>query len=198
MPTPVPRTHRSTAAAVDRAVALVAAAAPRCGTTHVVAVDGPSGAGKSVFAAALAARLGDPQVVHMDDLYPGWDGLAEAVPRLHDQVLAPLARGERAAYQRYDWDRGGYAEWHDVPAAPVLVVEGVGCGARACAPYLSVLVWVEAGRELRFARGMERDGETYRPHWERWAVQEEALFAAEGTRGRADLVVRTDQAAPGA
>ena len=198
MPTPARRRQDATASALERAVTLVRAADPRCGTTVVVAVDGPSGAGKSSFATALAGRLGDPQVIRMDDLYPGWDGLAAAVPRLHDQVLAPLARGERAAYQRYDWDRGAYAEWHEVPAAPLLVLEGVACGARACAPYLSVLVWLEAARDVRFARGMDRDGEAYRPHWERWARQEEAHFAQEGTRGRADLVVVTDPPGLGA
>ena len=203
MPTPAPHPRDDTAStgspdAVDRAVALVRAAEPRCGTTVVVAVDGPSGAGKSTFADALAARLDGPQVVHMDDLYPGWDGLGQAVPRLHDQVLAPLARGERAAYQRYDWDRGAYAEWHEVPAAPVLVLEGVACGARPCAPYLSALVWVEAAPGVRFTRGMDRDGDAYRPHWERWARQEEAHFAADGTRGRADLLVETNPPRAGA
>ncbi|HET7659006.1 MAG TPA: AAA family ATPase [Oryzihumus sp.] len=192
-PGPVPA-----ADALDRAVALVAAAEPRCGTTVVVAVDGPSGSGKSTFAASLAARLGGTQVVRMDDIYPGWDGLEAAVALLRDDVLAPLARGDRAAYRRFDWERGTFAEAHEVPAAPVLVVEGVGSGARACAPWLSVLVWMEASPEVRHARGMDRDGETYRPHWERWAAQERTHFAAEETRRRADLVVDTDPAPAGA
>jgi hypothetical protein len=34
---------------------------------------------------------------------------------------------------------------------------------------------------------MARDGEAYRPHWERWAVQEAQHFAREGTRERADV-----------
>ena len=40
-------------------------------------------------------------------------------------------------------------------------------------------------------RGIERDGEAFRPHWQRWARQEDALFAADRTRQRADLVVDT-------
>ena len=182
-------------AAVDRAAALVTKAQPRCGETLVVAVDGPSGAGKSVLAAALAERLGSVPVVHMDDIYPGWDGLVDAVPHLHDFVLAPLARGERAAYRRFDWDRQEYAEWHELPAAPVLLVEGVGSGARQVQEFVSVLVWVEADREVRFARGIARDGDAYLPHWQRWAAQEEAHFAADRTRDRADLVLDTTPAA---
>jgi len=39
--------------------------------------------------------------------------------------------------------------------------------------------------------GMSRDGDSYAPHWRRWADQEDRLFAAEGTRARADLVIDT-------
>jgi dephospho-CoA kinase len=62
---------------------------------------------------------------------------------------------------------------------------------RPAGDYAAVGVWVEADREVRFARGIARDGETYRPHWERWARQEDALFAADRTRDRADVVLDT-------
>ena len=85
---------------------------------------------------------------------------------------------------------------HEVRPAPVLLVEGVGSGALVCEPYLSSLVWVEAGRDERRRRGLERDGETYRPHWERWAHQEAAHFAAEATACRADVRVDGAPTAP--
>ena len=161
--------------------------------TQVVAVDGPSGAGKTTFAARLADALHGAPVVHMDDLYPGWDGLADAVPRVVEWVAGPVLRGEPVRYRRFDWDRQTYAEWHDVPTAPVLVVEGVGSAAAAMAPVLTVTVWVEAPENVRMARGIARDGEAYRPHWERWAEQETALYAADRTRERADLVFDTSR-----
>jgi uridine kinase len=182
------RTPAGRAVGVDDVAAAVRAAPARAGRTRVAAVDGPSGSGKTTLAAALAAALGAP-VVHMDDLYPGWDGLAAAVPRLVEQVLDRLREGRPAAYRRYDWVAGRYAEEHAVPAADHLVVEGVASGSLPCAPALSLLVWVEAPLSLRFERGMERDGEAYRPHWERWAVQEAAHFAEHRTRERADLVL---------
>ncbi|AHY45433.1 AAA domain [Rubrobacter radiotolerans] len=161
---------------------------PRAGGTRVVAVDGPSGSGKTFFAARLAAAL-DAPTVGLDDLYPGWDGLAEAPGLLVRWLLAPLAQGRPARYRRFDWERREYAEWRSVPAADTLVIEGVGSGARVCAPYLSFLVWIEAPEPLRMRRGIERDGEVFRPYWERWAVQERRMFAAERTRERADLLV---------
>jgi len=178
----------SSSAEVGRAVvALVASRPPRAGVTRVVAVDGPSGSGKTTLAAALSATLGDVPVVHMDDVYPGWDGLEDAVPRLVGWVLEPLAAGLPARYRRYDWERHEYAEWREVPASDVVLVEGVASGARVCGPHLSALVWVEAPRDVRFERGIARDGEAFRPHWERWATLEELHFAAEGTRERADV-----------
>lgn len=167
--------------------ALVRERRARAGATRVVALDGPSGSGKSTLAEELSPALDGAPVVHMDDIYPGWDGLEDAVPRLLEWVVEPLVTGGQARYRRYDWDRGRYAEWHVVPPSPVLVVEGVGSGARAAGPYLAALVWVDAPRDLRLERGIRRDGEAFRPHWERWAAQEDAHFAAEGTRARADV-----------
>jgi uridine kinase len=157
----------------------------------VLAIDGPSGSGKTTLARALrrspARPAGGATVVHLDQLYPGWDGLEAGVRQLVAEVFQPLARGLSAGYRRYDWDAGRYAERHPVPEVPVTIVEGVGSGARACAPYLSLLVWLDAPEEVRYERAMARDGDEYRPHWERWARQERAHVAAERTPERADL-----------
>ena len=72
-----------------------------------------------------------------------------------------------------------------------MIVEGAGAGARRCAPYLAVLVWVEADEDVRRDRALARDGDRYAPHWDRWARQERTHFAREGTRQRADLVLDT-------
>lgn len=162
----------------------------------VVAIDGPSGSGKTNLATALARDLGAP-LVQMDDLYAGWDGLADAPARLAEQVLEPLARGERAAYRRWDWhaDRWGEEVALDVPPAGVLVVEGCGSSVGAAGEHADVRVWVDADRGVRMRRGIARDGETFRPHWERWAAQEKAVFASDGTQARADVVI--DTTAPG-
>ena len=183
---------------IEALLQLAQSRAPRCGQTRIIAVDGPSGSGKTTLAQELVDALSRQgpsvqivQTVHMDDLYPGWDGLEAAVPRLAQWVLEPLAQGRDGAYRRYDWERGAYAEWHPVPVAAWLVVEGVGCGAQALADHYSALWWIEADRAERMRRGLARDGETYAPHWERWAAQEELVFAGEGTRRRADVVTDT-------
>jgi uridine kinase len=167
----------------------VLAALPRCGATRLVCIDGPSGSGKTTLAGRLTAALGGPPVLQMDDLYPGWDGLAASIPLLYDQVVGSLAAGRAARYRRYDWHREEFTEERDLGTPDVLVVEGAGCGARVIAERAVLLVWIEAPPEERFRRGIARDGETYRPHWERWAGQEAAHFATEATACRADVRV---------
>ncbi len=162
----------------------------RCGDTVVVAVDGPSGSGKTTLALGVVDALGCP-AVHMDQIFPGWDGLAAAVPLLTEQVLEPLARGERAAYRQWDWDHDRWGATVTVPQHRFLVVEGCASSVLPAGSFAAVRVWVEAPLAERMRRGVERDGEVFRPHWERWAAQERALFDADRTRERADIVVDT-------
>jgi hypothetical protein len=52
-----------------------------------------------------------------------------------------------------------------------------------------VKVWVEAPRDLRLSRGLERDGDDARAHWLAWMDAESEHFARERTRERADVHV---------
>lgn len=164
----------------------------RLGSTRLVCIDGPAGSGKTTLAGAVHTLTG-AAVVHMDDLYPGWDGLFEVVPHVLE-ILTPLAAGRAGAYRRYDWVAGEYAESRRVEPAPLLVLEGVGSGNRAWRQWVSTLVWVEAPAQARLSRGLERDGAGVREKWLAWMRDEERLFGEEGTRAAADLVVDTSPA----
>jgi hypothetical protein len=78
----------------------------------------------------------------------------------------------------------------------VVLLEGAGAGARAAAPWLAGLLWVDADPERRRRRALARDGATYAPHWERWSVQEEAYAARERLRERASQVLDTGADVP--
>jgi len=168
--------------------------APRAGATTVVVIDGPSGSGKSTFATRLADASG-AGLLRLEDMYPGWDGLDEGAQRLVDDVLEPLSRGEQATIRRWDWLEMRERERESLATEPLLVIEGVGAGSRAAAPFISLLIWLEAETEERYARAIARDGELYLGHWDRWAAQEQVTFAREGARDRADRSYRTDDAA---
>jgi cytidylate kinase len=175
--------------AVAAIVGLVDASEALCGTTHLICIDGPSGAGKTTLATAVAAALAAP-TVHMDDLYPGWDGLRAGTHRAQEWIVGPLTEGLPARYRRWDWADDRYAEWVQLPSSEVVVLEGCGSGALPVGKAASVLVWVEAEESVRRARGTTRDM-GYGPFWERWAVQERRLYEADRTWERADLFLDT-------
>lgn len=176
---------------VRAVLALVFERRATLGRTRLVCVDGPAGSGKTTFANALVQAAGEDgvsaAVVHMDDVYEGWSGLREGGPRVHRQIVEPLAAGRSGAYRRYDWILDRYAEELLVPPTDLLVVEGVGSGHLGFADAITLLVWVEAPRELRLRRGLDRDGEAMLPHWLAWTTEEDVLHEQERTRERADV-----------
>ncbi|HWS57217.1 MAG TPA: uridine kinase, partial [Actinotalea sp.] len=109
--------------------------------------------------------------------------------RLETQVLTPLAHGRPGRYQRFDWATGRFAEWHDMPVPPVLVLEGCGSAPRALGDRAALVAFVDAPADVRLARGLARDGEGLRDQWLRWMGLEAVHFAREETRRRADVVL---------
>lgn len=157
--------------------------------TLLVAIDGEGGAGKSTLAALLAAELGTAAVVCLDDFarptVPGWD-----MPRMISQVLDPLRAGRSGRYQRWDWETDLGAEWHDVPAGGVVIVEGVSATRAELAGRWDLTVWVSTPRDIRLARGLTRDGEAMREQWLTvWMPEEDAYVAEQHPAERADVIV---------
>jgi uridine kinase len=163
-------------------------AGPGAGQTRVIAIDGRSGSGKTSLAGRLRSALGAPSV-SLEDLYGGWDGLERGIDLLVSEVLEPLSDGRAARVPRYNWVTAAWEAPLVLAPPEVLIVEGVGAGARRAAAYASLLVWMESAASVRKKRALDRDGETFAPHWEAWAAQEEAMLAREHTPDRADIVL---------
>lgn len=162
----------------------------------MILIDGRSGSGKTSLAQQLVALLRgqgrSAQLLHLEDLYPGWDGLAAGSRAAAD------ALGE-GGYRPYDWGTGGFGSWVPLSSERPLIVEG--CGAITAANLAAARswagnenapvysIWLEGAEELRRERAFARDGDTFRPHWERWAAQEEHFFAEARPAMLADEIV---------
>lgn len=165
--------------------------AARAREARVVLIDGHSGSGKTSLAEELAPLLG-ASILQVEDLYPGWDGLA-------DGSLAVAEALRKGQYRRYDWNQGRFGRTSQIDPLRPLVIEGCGAiraetleAARQWSDGSPVYsVWVQCPPPVRRERALARDGETFRPYWERWAAQEDALFAQTHPVELSDKVLST-------
>jgi cytidylate kinase len=175
------------AAAERDLVARAFARPPLAGSTRVIAIDGRAGSGKTTLADRLAAELEAP-VVRIEEMYGGWDGLERGIDLMADAVLEPIAEQGSALVPQYDWVVQRWSDPLEVRPSGLLIIEGVGVGARRVARFVSLLVWLELATDERKHRALARDGEIFRPHWDLWAEQEARMLAREQIAGRADIV----------
>ena len=157
------------------------------GRPAIVLLDGRSGSGKSTFGRRLLDRVPDAALLRLDDVYPGWDGLEQGSAQVLRSVLEPLSAGAAASWRRHDWVTGLPAERVAVDPGRPLVIEGAGALSRANRRLATFAAWIELDAPARYERAMARDGETYAPHWERWAAQEEDFAAREHPARLADI-----------
>lgn len=153
----------------------------------LVLIDGPSGAGKSTFADLLLAGWPGrtPDLVRLDDVYPGWTGLDPAVRHLERDVVRPWARGLPARHRAWDWALDRPAVVTSLRPGNALVIEGCGAhGTAAGASRNTVRVWLDAHDAVRRDRALSRDAGAFDPYWELWDHQwqryERRLAAAAG------------------
>lgn len=181
------------AQALNRALARVREAVLEVDALNpVVLIDGRSGAGKSTLAASLVNTWPLPglvQSVALDSIYPGWGGLSEGAEIACRDILLPHARDAIGVWRRFDWESGDPAEAHAVDPSLPLVVEGAGVLTPHARRLCDVAIWVDAPDASRKRRALDRDGDLYRPHWERWSEQEEAHLRENCPQSLASLVI---------
>lgn len=179
----------------EQILAITLGRKPTCGASRLVVIDGPSGAGKSQLCSSLIAHLDrahshiSRSVLHLEDLYHGWDDLPQLAARL-SPILHTLASGRAAEYIPFDWSLHQPGPPDRIQPADLVVVEGVGAAGRAWSDLATTLVWMTRPDALE--RAVRRDGEANRAYLKRWHLGEQKLFARERPWERADLVVASD------
>lgn len=167
-----------------------------CGDTKIVTIDGPAGSGKTTLANELAAQfskaIGQVCVIHLDEIYEGWDGALESklFERIDAWILTPIRQGLNPRHLKFDWHENKYTSWNELPLTPLVIIEGVGSGHSDLRKYVSQAIWVEADESLLLDRVIERDGEIVRDEMMIWKARERTYFELHNVKRSSNIHMR--------
>ena len=161
----------------------------------VLAIDGPAGSGKSTLAGEIARAFSGTysiEVIHLDELYNGWDeALSDELFQKLDQLIAAQRVGKATDLAIYDWSAGSFSGSKEIKAVQLLIIEGVGSSNQLLHPNLTTSIWLDIDQSTGLARVLERDGEEIRDEMVKWQKMESEYFARDLTRERADFILST-------
>lgn len=157
---------------------------------HLILIDGRSGVGKTSLADRIASALG-ATTVHLDDFYPGWDGLAAGRDAVIAEILRPLHDGRAGRSARWDWAMNARGEDFRVAPAEVVIIEGCGISTPESRALADTVMWVECPDVVRLQRLRARDGSRFAAELPRWDRQVDTHMTVNRPRDTATVVVST-------
>jgi uridine kinase len=189
------QTNKDQLALIEKISSQVLELIDRANQTPIVLIDGRAGSGKSTFVEALQQQLvrdgeSAPRVIHMDNIFEGWDGLALGSDYMVRFILQPLARQETASWQDWSWVKNQRSSWREFSGGTPLIVEGCGSLTERSKEHADISIWLEASEEVRRERWIQR--ERHLEKFDFWAAQELDFYAREKSQSLADLVIKTD------
>jgi uridine kinase len=189
------QTNKDQLALIEKISSQVLELIDRGNQTPIILIDGRAGSGKSTFAESLQQQLfrdgeSAPRVIHMDNIFEGWDGLALGSDYMVRFILQPLARRETASWQDWSWVKNQRSSWREFSGGTPLIVEGCGSLTERSKEHADISIWLEASEETRRERWIQR--ERHLEKFDFWAAQELDFYAREKSQSLADLVIKTD------
>lgn len=180
---------------------LTAALAQHPTKPFVLALDGRCGSGKTTLADRLARQFPACIVLRTDDFYlppaqrvHDWEKKPCAnmdLTRLRDEALRPAYAGQPVQYCAYSCREGAYQPAKELPAQPLVILEGSYSHHPLLTGYETLRVFVTCSKEEQTRRLQEREGERYENFAARWIPLEEGYFAGHKIEEIADFVVDT-------
>ena len=176
---------------------LISALLDLCKTSErpIIAIDGPAGAGKTTLATNIHLALYPnytSTIIHMDDLYNGWDkALSSELTEVLTHIAKAHRKGEPISLSKFNWATSSFSPAEPIDDAQLIILEGVGSGKGAVREYLSALIWIDIDESKGLSRVLERDGEGIKDQMQKWLVTQEQHFAIEKTDNAADFVLTT-------
>jgi uridine kinase len=158
------------------------------GKPLVISIDGRAGAGKTTLATVISETFLDCKIIHMDDLYRGWElTLGENLTRELDSILSQLVESTSIKFKKFDWEQYELGREISFKIPKILLLEGVGAGQSATSKSVDIKVWVEVSAQIGLERVLKRDGSQIENQMKLFLLEQEAHFTAEQTKERSDF-----------
>jgi uridine kinase len=161
----------------------------------IIAIDGPAGAGKTTLAHEIFLALSPKMsvsVIHMDDLYNGWDNaLGEDLTSVLQYLAAQHRNISAAEIRRYNWTTSSFGESETIEPADLLILEGVGSADKSLQDELAALIWIDIDPEIGVMRVIARDGYQVEDEMKKWLGTQQEYFSQHSTREKADFILTT-------
>jgi uridine kinase len=165
-----------------------------CGATKLVTIDGPAGSGKTTLANQLFDCLEDCQVIHLDDIYEGWnqDLISDLPQKIETWLLDKFKAGLPGEYEKFNWTTKQYDQVIQVANSGIVIIEGVGASNPRIGQFSAINIWIEADKSVRLDRLIARDGEKYRAELTTWLRHESEYFGSLPIKNLAHFQIQTD------
>lgn len=168
---------------------------PRCGNTHIIAIDGRAGAGKTTLANELSLALSlhrTVTVVHLDEIYAGWElALSASLTESLLRILKSISAGETVTFPIYDWTWQQFDAMREIPPCDLMIIEGVGSAQRIVRDFATASIWMDIDQPTGLERVLDRDGFAIQDQMTLWQKREEQHFLSDATRENADFILST-------
>ena len=166
----------------------------KCGGTKLITIDGPAGSGKTTLAISLSKLFNDCPVIHMDEIYEGWQSAltTKTSQDLVNWIINPLLEQSVIVFNKYDWALGKRLGQVVINYPKVLIIEGVGSSVIEVSKYACLKLWIEVSPEIGINRVLDRDSQDIQAQMESWQTQEKNYFIENKTKENSDIWIDGD------
>ena len=152
----------------------------------LLAIDGPAGAGKTTLAAKLEAdysKGSTVKVIHMDDLYNGWeDALGQSLTDTLQSITQAHLAGKNCTIKIFNWHLMNFDREEVITPTGYLILEGVGAAQEIVRKAGATTYWLDIDEDRGLQRVLARDGAHIEKEMRLWQIQQSIHFAADKTR----------------
>ena len=159
----------------------------------LLAIDGPAGAGKTTLATKLEAEYSvksTVKVVHMDDLYNGWDdALGQSLTDTLQAITDAYLSGSTCTIKIFNWHAMKFDREEVIVPTGYLILEGVGAAQEIVRKAGATTYWLDIDAETGLQRVLARDGAHIEKEMRQWQIQQSIHFAKDQTRENCEIKV---------